>query len=161
MLLMMNGQEITEDELASAKPYSDRDLVSRGSPSPVRVAAERTMSRMKNRVSVHPCVSRKERVRSVPRFVKIPEFFGEATLQGESSKTPTLTLDPLDRHRIHRANHMELDFSAHKVRKRSALRLRRTIEDTRGEPPDSKPPSVAAEEDTARDSHGTEEEADV
>lgn len=145
ILSIFNGLPIMEDEVQSAKPHRDEDLV--------REKGNRNKSvtvKMRNRVSLHPCVERKERVQSVPRLFKIPDYVGTATLQPALVSCKSPTVDRGDLHRLHRASHLELDFRLPRARKRFQIRIKQSGERDNTAVPPSCPPSVAAEEDTLR-----------
>lgn len=145
MLSIFNAQLIMEDEIQSAKPHQDEDLV--------REKWNRNKSvtgKMRSRVSLHPCVERKERVQSVPRLFKIPDYVGTATLQPAHVYNKSPLIDRGDLHRLHRASHQELDFRLPRARKRFQIRIKQERERDSTAIPPSCPPSVAAEEDTLR-----------
>lgn len=158
MLSVLNEQVITEDEVVSAKPYSDEDVV------PVRPTHARTATgtplvfRGDRKKTAHTCcVVRKSRVESVPRFMKIQEYVGEGVLESNFQKPKAEPVDPKDRHRLHRANHQERD-TGEPIKHRRSKRIRPkpfrvlpTIEAS-----DVAPPSYANEEDTLRRSSSSE-----
>lgn len=146
MLSLLNAQQIMEDEVQSAKPYRDEDLVKEKESRRNRSVT----GKMRGRVSVHPCVERKERVKSVPRLFKIPDYMGAATLQPESNFPPSPLIDRKDLNHFHNISHQELDFRQPKPRKLFFIRLKKNLDRDNTEVPGSYSPSVAAEEDTRR-----------
>ena len=146
MLSVLNALPIMEDEVQSAKPHRDEDLVKEREGR----RNQSVTGKMRARVSLHPCAERKERVKSVPRLFKIPDYVGAATLQSETPATLSSLIDRNDLHRLHRASHLELDFRQPRTRKRFQLRLKKNLDRDNTDIPLSHPPSVAAEEDTLR-----------
>ena len=169
MLSVVNEQQITEDEVSSAKPYNDEDVV------PVAATHVRTstwtpliLRGQRNKPSSYTCFVRKARVESVPRLEKVQEFVGEAELSRSLSKLRPEPVDPKDRHRLHKANHRENDLGVSLKRKllRKPNRLKpkrfRLPSPTRlrmlpqNEASDVSPRSFAGEEDTLRKSSSSE-----
>ena len=136
MLTVLNEQVITEDEVASAKPYKDEEVIA---PSAYSRTANSTpiqlrrmqMTALTRKTHYNCCLVRKPKIDPVPRFIKIPEYFGEAALRSEAG----------------------LRVRIKQVKER---RERRRPERNDEDSDVSKPPSVAAEEDTLqRSSLGT------
>jgi hypothetical protein len=127
MLGILNDQVITEDEVKSAKPYREEEIMP---PAPHSRTATSTPLQLRSlqltRKSHHDCcLIRKARLDAVPRFIKIPEYFGEAGLSKEIRKKV-------------------------EVIKKGKIERIRQMPKREEESQDSCPPSVAAEEDTQR-----------
>lgn len=148
VLQVLNGAVILENELETANPFAEGDLVPSETP-PLYARNKSITCKMKGRESVYPCVDRKERVKSVPRVVKIPDYVGITTLAAVTSTPKSVRVDRGDLHKLHRRSHYELDFRVMGTRKRSLVRIQKRKEEER-RLPSSHPLSVAGEEDTVR-----------
>jgi len=124
MLGILNDQVITEDEVKSAKPYREEEVVLPASRSRTANSTPIQLRSLQlTRKSHHTCcLVRKSKIDPIPRFIKIPEYFGEAGLSKEI---------------------------AQKVKMRK-VKVRRKMMPKREDSSASASPSVAEEEDTQR-----------
>lgn len=82
MLGVLNDQVITEDEVKSAKPYREEEVVQPASRSRTAAASPIQLRSLPLTRKSHYlcCLVRKPKIDPIPRFIKIPEYFGEAGL---------------------------------------------------------------------------------